>query len=272
MDFQTLSDRQWEALWLEQASQGNVKDLPALAPQELQRRLHGTSGVAAIQGALAFRRRVLGFVGPIGADDKFLDFGCGWGRHIRVFLKDFKPENIVGVDIDPENIRVCEAHLPDCQFILSSEHQPLSLADASVKLAISFSVFSHINEESAKRWVGELFRVVKPGGFCVVTSWGRNLYDVFDRIKRTGQIEHEWERNIQRSFSDFPNAWKRYCEGEFVFGRHGSTGTALDPDVYGISLMPKQWLERNSQFQVQHYLDDPKIVPQTVFVLQRPPA
>ena len=34
-------------------------------------------------------------------DSRVLDFGCGWGRVIRFFLKDVAPWNLVGVDIDP---------------------------------------------------------------------------------------------------------------------------------------------------------------------------
>jgi SAM-dependent methyltransferase len=257
-------------MWIKQATDGSVQELPKLVAEAVQRKLHGTSGVGAIRGALAFRRTVLRECGSIAPEAKLLDFGCGWGRHIRVFLKEFEPHNIYGVDIDPHNLETCRTLLPDVNFVQCFEHEPLKVKDQSIDLVISFSVFSHINEESAKRWLGELYRIIKPGGRAVLTSWGNNLFEVFDRIEKTGKVEYDWEKNIQYSFSDFADVRQRYTRGEFVFGMHGRTGGDLDPKLYGISLMPRQWVERESGFRLEKCLDNPKIVPQTTFVLERP--
>ena len=35
-----------------------------------------------------------------------LDFGCGWGRVIRYFLKDVDPGHLMGTDHNAENIDV----------------------------------------------------------------------------------------------------------------------------------------------------------------------
>ena len=37
-----------------------------------------------------------------------LDFGCGWGRVTRFFLKDVAPGNLMGVDIDERAITAQE--------------------------------------------------------------------------------------------------------------------------------------------------------------------
>lgn len=37
-------------------------------------------------------------VGPIQSCCAVLDFGCGWGRTIRFFLRDVEPEKLLGVD------------------------------------------------------------------------------------------------------------------------------------------------------------------------------
>ncbi len=204
MRLKDIPHERWEEMWIKQAEDGSIQELPKLVPEALQRKLHGTSGVGAMRGALAFRRTVLRECGSVGPDAKLLDFGCGWARHIRVFLKDFEPHNIYGIDIDPHNLDACRTFLPDVNFTQSVEHEPLELKDQSIDLAISFSVFSHINEESAKRWLGELFRVIKPGGRAVVTSWGNNLFEVFDRIEKTGKVEYDWEKTSSIHFRIFP--------------------------------------------------------------------
>ncbi|MES1201644.1 MAG: class I SAM-dependent methyltransferase [Pseudomonadota bacterium] len=266
MRYQDLSEEQWRDMWLRQAEQNDVSELPRVAPQDVQRRLHGTSGVNPIAGALQFRRMVLDFAGPLQPDAQLVDLGCGWGRHIRVFLKDFAAQNIHGVDIDPANIALCRQYLPEVGFILCRESEPLELASRSVDVVISFSVFSHLSEDSARYWLNELARVTKPGGSIVVTSWGKALFDIAERIKRTGDIASPWEGNIARAFGDFDEVAPRYAAGEYIFGRHGNAGP-LDPDLYGISLMPKEWVEKNAPVRLRQFIDDPRVVPQATFFM-----
>ena len=47
-------------------------------------------------------------VGPIESCRAVLDFGCGWGRIIRFFLKDVEPEKLLGVD----HSAASDSHLP----------------------------------------------------------------------------------------------------------------------------------------------------------------
>lgn len=267
-EFAALSEEEWERLWLRHAEDGSVSMFPPMASLDRQQTLHGTSGVAAMQGALKFRRVLHRHLPKLPPSPRLLDFGCGWGRHIRVFLKDFAAADITGVDIDPENISVCRELMPEVSFVLSEEGASLPVEDDSQDLILSFSVFSHINEDSAKFWLRELARVLKPGGSMVVTSWGRALFEVFERKRTTGQTLYAWEDNITRAFNDLNEVERRYRDGEFSFGRHMKGGT-LDPEVYGISLMPKQWIERETSLRVWHWIEDTKVVPQTTFFLSK---
>lgn len=269
MIYNNISDAEWESLWLRQARDGDVESIPPLAPAELQGRLHGTTGTDAMNGALAFRRRVLRVYGTPAPDARFLDFGCGWGRHLGVFLKDFAPENMYGVDIDSHNVQVCRSRLPRTNVLLNAENDALAIADETIDLIISFSVFSHINEESSKYWLTELYRVLKPDGMAVVTSWGANLLALFDRLDATGKTEYDWERNIDLSFPDRAKARSDYLSGVFVFGRHGNPGDNLDPDLYGITMIPRGWVEKETGFVIEEFLDNPQVVPQTTFFLRK---
>jgi ubiquinone/menaquinone biosynthesis C-methylase UbiE len=131
-------------------------------------------------------------------------------------------------------------------------------------------VFSHINEESSKYWLAELYRVLKPHGMAVVTSWGANLLALFDRLDATGKTEYDWERNIDLSFPDRAKARSEFLSGEFVFGRHGNPGDNLDPDLYGITMMPRGWVEKETSFVIEEFLDNPQVVPQATFFLRKP--
>lgn len=268
MNYHFLSNEQWREMWIRQAEFNDVSELPAMVPLDVQSRLHGTSGVSAMRGALKFRDVVLDNIGPVLLRSTLLDFGCGWGRHIRVFLKDFDRDNIFGVDIDQSNIDYINELLPGVNAILCKENVQLPIESSSIDLIISFSVFSHINEDSARYWLGELSRVLKPSGVAIITSWGRSLFDIFEKIKTTGQFDYAWEKNIDLAFNDKDAVKNMYENGQYVFGRHGNTGLHLDPNLYGISLMPKQWIENNTKFIIQSVIDSPRIVPQTTFILK----
>ena len=266
----SYSEDKWKSLWLRQATDGDVECIPGLVSEDIQARLHGTTGVAAMQGALRFRSFIKSQIEEYSDFSNFLDFGCGWGRHIRVFLKDFDATSIYGVDIDPSNISLLNEHIPDVNSILCYEGKNLELEDNSMDLIISFSVFSHINEKSAEFWLTELKRLLKPGGFLVITTWGKALFEVFDRMQSNGgKTEFAWEKNIDKAFDDKDKVRERYLAGDFVFGKHGQPGAALDKDVFGISLIPKKWFDDRNDFKVIKWFDDTKIVPQTTFFLQK---
>ncbi len=270
MSIYDLTEREYEDLWLKHAEFGNVDGFPALAPEDVQARLHGLKGDPAMRDALSFRRVVKQIVGEFPRGSKYLDFGCGWGRHMRIFLKDFEPRDIYGVDIDPDNIVLIEELLPDVNAVLSIEDESIPLPDNSMDLILSYSVFSHINEESALFWFRELARLLKPGGWMIVTSWGKGLFEIFDRHEATGgKVEYPWEANISRAFEDKDEVKRLYNAGDYVFGNHGSTSKGLDSEVYGISLLPKEWIENNTDLHVTEWIEDTAIVSQTTFFLQK---
>lgn len=41
----------------------------------------------------------------VGANKVYMDFGCGVGRILKTYMRDFAPENMIGLDVDKELIR-----------------------------------------------------------------------------------------------------------------------------------------------------------------------
>ena len=56
-----------------------------------------------------------------------LDFGCGWGRYTRLFLKDTPPDRIVGVDVDPEFVALSAQLLSGVKFSVVTALPPTDL-------------------------------------------------------------------------------------------------------------------------------------------------
>lgn len=108
--FKMIDDETWSSLLLDCPSNlPNIqKTLPKLPSEEIQKKWNG-------ELASKIRKRSLGFYQSLKNDFikynqknfnslKILDFGCGWGRTIRFFLKDIPSNNIYGVDPDEKII------------------------------------------------------------------------------------------------------------------------------------------------------------------------
>jgi ubiquinone/menaquinone biosynthesis C-methylase UbiE len=94
-----------------------------------------------------------------------VDVGCGWGRSLAKLRDRFRPQCLIGMDIDPNMLAASasEAQIYEnpVEFVRCTSSR-LCLADNSVDLLFCHQTFHHlIDHENA---VAEFFRVLKPGG------------------------------------------------------------------------------------------------------------
>lgn len=105
--------------------------------------------------------------GPVGlADLRVLEVSCGHGGGAAYFARTYQPAEYVGLDLNPEAIRHCEARhrSPGLRFQVGDAQQ-LPFADASFEVVINVEA-SHCYPDFAG-FVDEVARVLKPGGrFC----------------------------------------------------------------------------------------------------------
>jgi SAM-dependent methyltransferase len=273
--FRDLDERAWEKLWLDHAAAPSARDdLPPFPPADVQQRLHGTTFQRAMSGALALRHFSLRFVRrvlqtPVTPEMRILDFGCGWGRLGRTFLKDFPADRIVGTDVDAEVIEIARALLPESPFDCNGRFPPLAYDDESFDLVIANSVFSHLAERTFGVWMAELRRVLKPRCGLVFTSWGSGLLEMAKSVFDTGQREFGWQRNILNGFSSYQEIEARFDSGTFVFGGTGG-GAHLPPEDFGIAMVSRAYFEKNvAGLVLRDFLDDPRQFSQAVFFAQR---
>jgi SAM-dependent methyltransferase len=100
-----------------------------------------------------------------------LDFGCGAGRVLRHWSGIAGPA-FHGTDYNPELIAWCTVNLPFAILACNRLAGPLAYADSSFDLVYAFSVFTHLDEAGQPFWMGELGRVLKPGGLLFLTTHG----------------------------------------------------------------------------------------------------
>lgn len=97
-----------------------------------------------------------------------LDFGCGVGNTIAHLQQAFPASTLHGVDLSGESIRLATAsHSANATF-RTIENARLPHEDASFDIVMAACVFHHIPPIERAHWIGEIRRVLKPGGHVFV--------------------------------------------------------------------------------------------------------
>jgi SAM-dependent methyltransferase len=128
-----------------------------------------------------------------------LDIGCGCGRTARTLLHHPNIVEYLGIDVIWPFIAWCERFLTpltngrfrfELLDVASAHYNPggstppeqvrFPLADANITLAFAASLFTHLKEGAAARYLEETRRVLKPGGKLMtsihVTASPENSY------------------------------------------------------------------------------------------------
>ncbi len=247
--------------------------LPALPGEAEQARVTARSGQEALELGFQiyalFRQLYEEEGGPFTKDSRVLDFGCGWGRVTRFFLKNVAPGNLMGVDIDERAITAARATNRWCRFDVSTVLPPSSFADASFDLIYAYSVFSHLSEEAHLRWLAEFERVLAPGGVVLLTTLARPFIERSSAWAGDRQADStaDWQRAAGKSIPDTGAALSAYDRGEYCYG-------AIDDEQnphFGFACIPEMYARERwgVQFEVRRWWPNPAPRLQTMVVLRK---
>jgi SAM-dependent methyltransferase len=115
--------------------------------------------------------------------DSILDFGCGCGRVIRRW-RSITRAALYGTDYNPRLVAWCRYNLPFANFQSNTLEPRLNYADQQFEFAYALSVFTHMPENLQKPWMNELRRVLRPGGYLVITTQGDEFVPKLDEAER----------------------------------------------------------------------------------------
>ena len=250
--------------------------LPSFPSEELQRNTTGLSSEAALKQAYAFYEDVTDALSragiPLDADSRVLDFGYGWGRISRVFMKHVSINNIHGIDVDPEFSLLTNQLFGTDNFIVGKPFPPTPYPDQHFDLIYAYSVFSHLSGEACHAWLNEFARVLKPGGVVAFTTRHVSFMDFCDWAGKQEGASPYWKA-LGSLFPDIEDAKRRYRNGELVHASSEgvSGGGPRDSSFYGETWIPESYARTRfgQEYEfVGGYFDRDKY-DQACFVLRR---
>jgi len=218
--------------------------LPTMPDERTQVNFTGRSGYETLhQAFLAFKlfKKIINkYYKDIQSCNRILDFGCGWGRIIRFFLKDIEAEGLWGVDCYKEAIAICRDSNLRCVFesikVMPSTNFPDNFFDA----IYLYSVFSHLSEKAHMDWLLEFNRILKPGGIVIATTRPRHFLIECDALRKNKDVK-EFQYGAVASFQNIKECLSDYDNGRFCHSPTGGGGV-LSASFYGETAIPKQYV------------------------------
>ena len=100
--------------------------------------------------------------------------GCSTGYNLRMLVQwGARPENLAGIDLDPEAVAYCRSHSPEIRVHEGSAHA-IPEPDSQFDLAIAFTLFSSVHSEEISAGIArDLLRITRPGGILIVYDMRR---------------------------------------------------------------------------------------------------
>lgn len=166
-----------------------------------------------------------------GTGLRLLDAGCGTGHHLADLRK--RGYEVAGVDASKEMLRHARVNNPDSE-ILEADVEEIPFPDESFDIILSIEVLRHLPRSA--RTISEMARLLKPGGYCLVTATpvlNLNGYALINKLAHSIKIG-----NLARHKQSFHSSARLKKE----FGQAGFSSV----EIHGVYLGPVNWVERVS--------------------------
>ncbi|MBV9653030.1 MAG: glycosyltransferase [Acetobacteraceae bacterium] len=208
---------------------GLSRVLPAMADAEIQRDWTGNAGIPLLRQTLGFVRSVAlrsaEITGKPLTGRRILDFGCGYGRILRLMYYFTPPDRTFGVDPWDRSIEICTAaRLPS--HLAVSDYLPRSLpvGDRRFGLIYAFSVLTHTSERATRQALSVLRHYVEPDGLLALTIRPREYWEQLADFGRAVDARRMLADHDAKGFAFAPHD-RPAIEGDVTYG---DTSITLD--------------------------------------------
>lgn len=171
----------------------NIKAFfPSMASDEVQDSWTGNHGKVLLGQSLAFMKNVLsGYYEITGRDiqdARVLDFGCGWGRLLRLLYKYVSYEQIYGIDPWYKSIDHCRDQGIKGNLAIS-DYVPRTIPfDVQFDLIYAFSVFTHLSAKTCAVSLSTLRKYIADNSLLVITIRPKEYWLVHQNGKFSSEM------------------------------------------------------------------------------------
>lgn len=252
--------------------------LPPNPPEAIQTQFVGLSYLDAFNEAGTFVTIVDAWAAKhrqvsLSGTKRVVDFGSGWGRITRMLLTQLPPTAIHALDVDPQMTALVNTTLPGVNTMTVNPMPPTVFGEASVEMALAFSVFSHLAPQAHDAWAAEFGRIVEPGGMVCFTV----LDEVF--LSQVGAAEtavakgraDAFSAGLAGLFDDIRATTAAYRKGVPAYAGSGGGGVRTG-DYYGWAAIPKSHVTRvwgEAGFEVVEWVRSGVLFPQAMVGMVR---
>ena len=191
--------------------------LPRMASEEVQAAWTAAKGFALLEQTIVFMRLITDryekITGKKIGNARMLDFGCGYGRLMRMMAYHADPAQIYGCDPWQDSLDIA---LNDGMFghLALSARVPDRLPfPGRFDLIYAYSVFTHLPERIAARCLQTLADALAPQGLLVITVRPIEYWP----LSRYPELEEKMHEHRTRGFAFVPHGWEP-IDGDIPFG------------------------------------------------------
>jgi methyltransferase family protein len=211
--------------------------LPEMPAESIQRDWTGSAGRDLLRQTVAFVRSMeSAFVKLCGRpleETTILDYGCGWGRILRVMYRYSPPETLYGIDPWESSLQICRdtrllGNLARCDDV----PRDLPFPGVTFDLVYASSVLTHLSEKTATAVLGAIRPRMRDDGLLVVTVRPAEYWQVQPFFPPGMDAPALRARHAETGFAFVPHN-RAPIDGDVTFG---DTSISLD-------YVRRQWTE-----------------------------
>ena len=166
----------------------------------------------------------------IPAGGSVLEIGAGGGRWSEILAA--RAERTILVDVTPTVLELCRRRLgngPGVDYVLSHGSDLPGVGDRSVDAVWSFDVFVHVAPVDQASYLGEIGRVLRPGGVAAIHhADGRNRGDQPSRGGwRAPMSAHLFATLARQRGLTVERQVRSWRDGRFDLGAYGDVITVM---------------------------------------------